>query len=393
MKTALVIGGGIAGCAATHQLILMGGWDVTLVEANPFLGAGVRTFFFGGHPYTFGPRHFLTQNEKVYNYLNELVPLRSCADHEFITYVERDNAFYNYPIHMDDVEKMPDAELVKQQIKEARGAENAKNIEEFWIGSVGKRLYEKMIDKYNKKMWMVDDNKKIDTFNWSPKGVTIKEGPRAAWDTAISAYPYAKDGYNAYFDIATEGATVLYNTKIDEYDIPNKSVVIKGEKRSFDVIVNTISPDLLFEQCYGELPFIGRDFHKIVFPTEFVFPEHVYFLYYANDEAFTRLVEFKKFTHHKSPTSLIGMEIPSLNGKHYPLPFKSELKKASLYHKEMPDGVFSMGRAGSYRYLVDIDDSIEQAMEMGKQIKQGGQEHPVPLAQWRQIFQSEIFKG
>ena len=40
MKKALIIGGGIAGCAATHQLILMGEWEVTLVEKNPYLGAG-----------------------------------------------------------------------------------------------------------------------------------------------------------------------------------------------------------------------------------------------------------------------------------------------------------------------------------------------------------------
>ncbi|MBA7695017.1 hypothetical protein ES703_103634 [subsurface metagenome] len=364
-----------------------------MVEVNSYLGAGVRTFFYGGHPYTFGPRHFLTQNERVYNYLNELVPLRSCADHEFLTYVEMDNAFYNYPIHVDDIEEMPDAELIKQQIKEARGVKNARNIEEFWINSVGLRLYEKIVEKYNKKMWFVDDNRKIDTFNWSPKGVTIKEGPRAAWDTEISAYPYAKDGYNAYFDIATEGATILYNTTIDKYDIPQKTVVIKGGKRSFDIIVSTISPDLLFEQCYGELPFIGRDFHKIVFPTEFVFPEHVYSLYYANDETFTRLVEYKKFTHHKSSTSLIGMEIPSLSGKYYPLPILSEIKKASLYHKEMPEGVFSIGRAGSYSYLVDMDDGMEQAMEMARQLREGGQDHPVPLAKCRQIFESEIFKG
>ena len=52
---------------------------------------------------------------------------------------------------------------------------------------------------------------------------------------------------------------------------------------------------------HGELPYIGRDLHKIVFPTEHVFPEHVYFLYYANDEKFTRIVEYKQFTHHKSP--------------------------------------------------------------------------------------------
>jgi hypothetical protein len=28
----------------------------------------VRTNWFGGHPYTFGPRHFLTQNRAVYDY-------------------------------------------------------------------------------------------------------------------------------------------------------------------------------------------------------------------------------------------------------------------------------------------------------------------------------------
>src|SRR5262245_43151667 len=175
-----------------------------------------------------------------------------------------------------------------------------------------------MIDKYNKKMWLVDDNREIDTFNWSPKGVTIKSGSRAAWDTAMSAYPEAPDGYNRYFDVATQGATVLLSTRIERYDMSARTVWIKGEKHTFDLIISSISPDQLFDRCYGELRFIGRDFHKIVFPTEQVLPEHVYFLYYANDERFTRLVEYKKFTHHRSPTSLVGMEIPSLNGKHYP---------------------------------------------------------------------------
>ena len=113
MKKALVIGGGFAGCSAAHMLALQGGWDVTLVEVAPFLGAGVRTNWWGGHPYTFGPRHFLTQNEDVYKFLNEYIPLRSCEDHQFITYVERDNQFYNYPIHKDDVLRMPDKDNIE----------------------------------------------------------------------------------------------------------------------------------------------------------------------------------------------------------------------------------------------------------------------------------------
>ncbi|RJF76865.1 FAD-dependent oxidoreductase [Azospirillum cavernae] len=383
MKTALIIGGGFAGCAAAHQLILMGGWDVTIVEAAPFLGAGVRTFFYGGHPYTFGPRHFLTQNEAVHTYLNAIIPLRRCNEHEFLTYVEQDDAFYSFPIHMDDIERMPDRDIVHQELKQVKGVSNAKNLEEYWIGSVGKTLYGKLVEKYNHKMWMIDDNSAIDTFSWSPKGVAIKEGPRAAWDTAISAYPYAHDGYNAYFDIATQGARVLLNTTIDHYDIPNKTVSIKGDRHQFDIIVNTISPDLLFDKCHGELGFIGRDLHKIVFPTEHVFPNDVYFLYYANDEKFTRLVEYKKFTHHTSPTTLIGMEIPSLNGRHYPLPYQSEIARARCYFEEMPDGVYSIGRAGSYRYSLDIDDCIEQAMIMADQVRGGGRDYPVPMEKWR----------
>lgn len=369
MKTALIIGGGFAGCAAAHQLLLQGNWGVTLIESASVLGAGVRTQWFGGHPYTFGPRHFLTRNEAVFAFLNRYVPLRRCPDHQFLTYVERDQQFFNFPIHRDDVAKMPDREKIEDELRCAHGAAEAQNLEEYWVRSVGETLYGKYIDRYSKKMWRVEDNRSIDTFNWSPKGVALKEGPRAAWDIAISAYPFAPNGYNDYFDISTRDATVLVSTAIDGFDIPARRVCFGGEWRAFDVIVNTISPDLLFDNAYGELPFIGRDLHKIVLPVEHCFPEHVYFLYYPNDEQFTRLVEYKKFTQHQSPTTLVGMEIPSRNGRHYPLPIKSEQARARQYFELMPPGVFSIGRAGSYRYDVDIDDCIEQAMDVAAKLK------------------------
>lgn len=367
MKKALIIGSGFAGCAAAHQLTLMGGWDITLVEVAPFLGGGVRTFWHGGHPHTFGPRHFLTKNEKVFEFLNNYVPLRR-LDHEFITYVEKDQTFYHFPIHKDDITRMPDRDKIHGELSRLDGVEKAQNLEEYWIRSVGATLYDKFINRYSKKMWMLEDNRLIDDFGWSPKGVAIKEGPRTAWDSAISAYPYAPNGYNDYFDIATKETKVLLSIRIEAYDIPKKTVVIKGEKMAFDVIVSTISPDILFEKAYGELPFIGRDLHLIVLPMEHCFPEHVYFIYYANNEKFTRLVEYKKFTLHKAPSTVIGMEIPSNNGKYYPLPFKSEQARAQKYLDELPDGVFSIGRAGSYRYQIDIDDCIEQAMQIAEQV-------------------------
>jgi UDP-galactopyranose mutase len=368
MKTALIIGGGFAGCAAAHQLALLGGWDVTVVEAAPFLGAGVRTRWYGGHPHTFGPRHFLTQNERVFEFLDRYVPLRR-LEHEFLTYVERDQQFYNFPIHKDDIARMPDKGQIQQEMEGRAGVENAKNLEEYWIRSVGKSLYEKFVKTYNKKMWQVDDNRVIDTFNWSAKGVALKEGSRAAWDIAISAYPFAENGYDNYFDIATEGTRVALSTRIERFDIPAKTVWIDGRKLTYDVIINTISPDILFDYVYGELPYVGVDFHAIVLPVEHCFPENVYFLYYANNEKFKRLVEYKKFTGHKAPTTLVGLEFPSMNGKHYPMPIKAERAKARRYIDEMPSEVFSIGRAGSYLYDVDIDDCIAQAMEVADKLR------------------------
>jgi len=393
MKKALIIGGGFSGCAAAHQLMLQGGWDVTLVERAPFLGAGVRTRYLGGHPYTFGPRHFLTPWTEVYEFLNKYVPLRRCQEHQFLTYVENDSRFYSYPIHVDDIPLMPEVDQINSELsainisaisalrendfnditrKDLRSlnlAKDAKNFEEFWIKSIGETLYEKFVKNYSKKMWQIDDNKIIDDFSWSPKGVTVKEGEKAAWDTAISAYPIAFNGYDDYFRIATEGVNVMLSTQIDNFDIPSKAVWINDEKQTFDLIVNSISPDILFDECYGSLKYVGRDLMKIVLPVEFALPKDVYFIYFAGEENFTRITEYKKFSLHKSDSTLITIEIPSLTSKYYPMPIESQKALAKKYHDEMPDGVFNVGRAGRYLYNVDIDDTIKHSFELMDYLK------------------------
>ena len=381
MKKALIIGGGFAGCAASHQLNLLGGWDITLIESASHLGGGCKTLWYGKHPYTFGPRHFLTQNEKVFHFLDKYCPLRRCNDHMFLTYIEEDDQFYNYPIHIDDVKLMPDHKAIFSELNpiiderkktgKVIGANNAKNLEEFWISSVGETLYKKFIDSYSKKMWQVDDNRKIDDFGWSPKGVALKEGGRAAWDTAISAYPFAEDGYDQYFKIATEGINLRLNTKIENYDIQNKTIYVDGNKEVYDLVINTISPDLLFKSSYGSLPYIGRDFYPFILPVAHAFPPNVYFIYFAGKERFTRIVEYKQFTRqqYEKNTTILGLEIPSLNGRYYPMPIKSEYERARKYLDLMPENVFSIGRAGSYEYRIDIDDCIEQAMNIVDALK------------------------
>ena len=103
-------------------------------------------------------------------------------------------------------------------------------------------------------------------------------------------------------------------------------------------------------------------------PVEHCFPDDVFFIYFSGKEKHKRLVEYKKFTRQRwdDNSTIIGMEIPVIDGgRHYPVPFKSEIAKAQKYFDDMPEGVFSIGRAGTYQYGYDIDDCIESALEIG----------------------------
>ena len=112
------------------------------------LGGGCKTLTMGGHPYTFGPRHFITDKTYLFDFLNKYVPMRSCAEHEFKTYVENDDDFYSYPITEKDISRMPDLNKITEQRKIVIGAQNSKNLEEYWLNSVGEILYDKFIKNY-----------------------------------------------------------------------------------------------------------------------------------------------------------------------------------------------------------------------------------------------------
>ena len=85
--------------------------------------------------------------------------MRNVNYHKFISYIKQDDNFYNYPLNTKDIEKMPDKKKIKSEIKSAKNVEKSKNLEEFWIRSVGKTLFNKTINDYNKKMWQVSSCK------------------------------------------------------------------------------------------------------------------------------------------------------------------------------------------------------------------------------------------
>ena len=71
------------------------------------------------------------------------------------------------------------------------------------------------------------------------------------------------------------------------------------------------------------------------------------------------------------------MELPSMNGRFYPLPMRKHQLHAKKYFDLFPDWTYSIGRAGTYRYEVDIDDCIWQAMQIEKQVLEKNYSGPI----------------
>ena len=367
MKKALVVGAGFAGCMFA-MMLREKGWHVTVIERAGFIGGGVRTFHHGGHPFTYGPRHFLSPFPEAYEFLNAIVPMRDLTKINY-SYQVRDNAFYTYPIHEDDIAIMPEAEHIYKELESLTEAEAA-NFEEFWCNRVGTILYERYVKYYNMKAWQLDSNTQMDQgFEATVKRKPLEKGPRHEYRDWFNCYPLAADGYNRFFEVALEGCEVRLGTTITSFDIDGCAVALEdGEVLKGDILISTTSPDLLMDYQYGELKFVGREFYKFVLPIEEIFPKDVYFIYYPDeDEQQTRIVEYKKFTLHEAPNTLLVMEVPSLRNKLYPTMIKTEVAKAQKYLDALPDHVHSVGRMGIYRY-VDIDDIIMQGLEFKKRI-------------------------
>lgn len=114
MKSAIIIGAGMSGCVPA-LLLREKDWSVTVIEKAGFVGGGVRTFFYGGHPYTYGPRHFLSPYPEAFEFLDRFVPLRHIKKIRE-TYIERDQAFYTHPIHEDDIAKTAEADRIRAEL-------------------------------------------------------------------------------------------------------------------------------------------------------------------------------------------------------------------------------------------------------------------------------------
>ena len=168
-KKVLVLGGGVAGSSMAYYLSEKG-YDVTVIEKNSRVGGLARTCFYSGHPYEFGPHIWFWPGGKDDPVNNTIVRLTNdelfYIDRRLFTYVESDGRKYRYPVHFDDIDQMPEHEVIHKEIAKNRD-EKRKLIEarlptlgeckfaDYFTEAMGATLYNKFMANYTWKMWNI----------------------------------------------------------------------------------------------------------------------------------------------------------------------------------------------------------------------------------------------
>lgn len=361
----LILGAGFSGVTTAH--LFKDKYDVTILEYDKEPGGGCRTKYLSGHPYTFGPRIFFSYDNEVISLMNSILKIREFNTKTF-TYVEQDGNFYNYPIQRNDIDLMPDKEKILSELKietdDTKTMSKAENFESYWINAVGPTLYNKFVNSYSKKMWSIESNLNLtNNFEWVNRGTPVRDGDNRLYKDQFQGYPENENGYNDFFTICLKDVNFINECKVLEFDWEKN--IISTTKGSFtgDIIINTLPVDYLFKLTYGKLKYSGRKFYPFILPCEFVFPEEMTWVHYASNEPYTRITEFKKITNHKSPHTLLGIEVPDDNSRYYPVQSFSELVRFEKYKSLFPSNFYSIGRHGSFKYK-GIPDSLRDALDL-----------------------------
>ncbi len=392
-KEILILGGGVAGCSAAYFLKNKN-YKVTIIEKGNYVGGMSRTYYYAGHPYEFGPHIWFWPHDNINNVIRELTnnelyyikrPLLSC--------VEEENSFYRYPIHFNDINKMPDKSVILKQLKKNRD-KNYKLIEEkmpvigkcsfeeYFMAALGKNLYNKFMKNYSHKMWNIPGDKLKTSMVWADRMKSDKENLKGydplkfedhTLGKGIKFQIYPKKGWNVVWEGMAKGSKKRFNESIDQIKGPNGNRYIQTNKakyyfKDYFAIISTISID----ELWGEdtLPYTGRIILPILIPSkQYIFPHRTESIHYTGIEFQTRVTEMKRITKHKSNDTLLLVEAPILSttknafpknvrvDKHFRL--KAYPQQSEIAHKiynsyvrksQKIKNLFLLGRLSEFKY-------------------------------------------
>jgi UDP-galactopyranose mutase len=350
----LIVGAGFAGSVLAERLAHGSNKKVLICDKRPHIGGNAYDCYNddGILIHKYGPHIFHTNSKDVFDYLSRFTKWRE-YQHRVLACV--DGMLVPIPINLDTVNKLYGMNLNSlevadffEKIREKR--DQIRTSEDVVINAVGKDLYEKFFRGYTRKQWGLDPSE-LDA------SVTSRVPTRTNRDDR-----YFTDTYQA---MPLHGYTRMFENMLDS---PNIKVLLNCDYREilrdvhFKEMVYTGPVDAYFDYRYGKLPYRSLEFRHETHDGEVHQTAPV--INYPNDQAYTRVTEFKYLTGQVHQKTGIVYEYPRAEGDpYYPIPRR---ENAELYGKYkaladlMPE-VHFVGRLATYKYY-NMDQIVAQAL-------------------------------
>jgi len=350
----LIVGAGFAGSILAERLARGSGKHVLLVDRRPHIGGNAYDLYdeSGILIHKYGPHIFHTNCREVFDYLSRFTDWRQ-YQHRVLASV--DGQLVPIPINLDTINHLYGLNLTSFEMEQflasrAEQKEHIRTSEDVVVSKVGRELYEKFFRGYTRKQWGLDPSE-LDA------QVTARVPTRTNRDAR-----YFTDTYQA---MPRQGFTRLFANMLDH---PNIRILLNTDYREIrDMIpyremIYTGPIDEYWEYRFGKLPYRCLEFkHETINQPRF---QPVAVVNYPNDNAFTRITEFKHLTGQEHPKTSIVYEFPQAEGDpYYPIP---RAENAEIYRKYQElanetEGVHFVGRLATYRYY-NMDQVVAQAL-------------------------------
>ncbi len=352
----LIIGAGFAGATIAERLASHAGKKVLICDKRPHIGGNAYDHYdeAGVLVHKYGPHIFHTNSRDVYDYLSRFTKWRS-YQHRVLARV--DGQLLPIPINLDTVNRLYGTRYTSLQLEEffkrvAEPVAQVKTSEDVIVSRVGRELYEKFFRNYTRKQWGLDPSE-LDAQVTARVPVRTNRDDRYFTDT-YQVMP--RNGYTRMFErmLSHPNIKILLNADYREVEgtIPHSEVICTGPIDEF------------FDYRFGRLPYRSLDFQ---FETRNVATaQSAPVINYPNENAYTRVTEFKYLTGQEHPkTTLVYEFATDVGDPYYPVP---RPENTALYRRYQElaaatNGVHFLGRLGTYKYY-NMDQVVAQALTL-----------------------------
>lgn len=351
----LIVGSGLFGSVFAEQ-VKRKGKTVLVIDKREHIAGNVYSEKVEGiDVHKYGPHIFQTNNEDIWNYVNNFTKFNQYTHRVKANY---QNKIYSFPINLMTLHQVygvitpEEAQKVLDEV--IIPCDNPKNMEEWCLSKIGPTLYEMFFKGYSIKQWRRHPSE-------LPASISKRLPFRLNYDDAYHDKRFSGIPDNGYTDLV---ANILGNTKV-ELGVDFKS--IKDWRTYADRLVYSGPIDEFFNYQFGELEYLTLEF-KTKIMNQKNYQGIAQMNYTDGNIPWTRSIEHKHFNFKNQEKTVVTWEFPvdweKSKTPYYPVNDSKNTKILNLYRQEaakIKDVVLG-GRLAQGLYL-DMDQVIASAIK------------------------------